>query len=238
MNRRNYVIINGHDSRGITGLLIQELPPIVKPEMRISTEEIDGYNGDIVTELGYSAYDKEMVIGLHDNYDIDEVIEFFSMSGGITFSNELDKVYEFNIYHQIDFERLARFRTATVTLHCQPFKFSSVDRDYVVDMTSLTGKSLTLENYGNVKSRPTFIMTGTGTVELFINGTEVLAFVFPTGGKIAISGSEMEASWDGVLYNRRVIGDYADLELVKGKNTISWTGNLTGLTIRDKSRWL
>ena len=51
---RNYVIQNGKDSRYIKGLLIQELPPITKPLMRTSIEQIDGRDGDVITRLGYS----------------------------------------------------------------------------------------------------------------------------------------------------------------------------------------
>ena len=43
----NYVILNGVKSTTIKGLLIQSLPPISKPLMRTSIEEIDGRDGDI-----------------------------------------------------------------------------------------------------------------------------------------------------------------------------------------------
>lgn len=122
---RNYIILNGNNSNEITGLLIQSLPPISKPLMRTAIEEIDGRDGDIVTTLGYSAYDKELSIGLYGSYDVDEVIKYFNdnSKGQVTFSNEPDKYYNYEIINQIDFERLIRFKTATVTLHCQPFKY-------------------------------------------------------------------------------------------------------------------
>ena len=72
----NYVIMNGVNSNTITGLLIQELPPISLPKMRAEINEIDGRSGDVVTELGYSAYDKEMSIGLYGSYNINAVIAF------------------------------------------------------------------------------------------------------------------------------------------------------------------
>ena len=53
----NYVIQNGKDSREIRGLLISELPAISKPAVRTDITEIDGRDGDIVSVLGYSAYD-------------------------------------------------------------------------------------------------------------------------------------------------------------------------------------
>ena len=74
---RDYIILNGVNSNTISGLLISTLPSISKPKIRTQTEEIDGRDGDIVTKLGYSAYDKEIEIGLYGNYDTDEVIEYF-----------------------------------------------------------------------------------------------------------------------------------------------------------------
>ena len=125
----NWISLNGIKSNTINGLLIQELPPISKPLMRTEIEQIDGRDGDIVTNLGYSAYDKSMTIGLYGNYDIDDVIAYFASSGTVTFSNEPDKYYNYQVIQQIDFERLVRFRTATVTFHVQPFKYSVVGDD-------------------------------------------------------------------------------------------------------------
>ena len=118
----NYIILNGRNSSSIGGLLIQSLPPISKPLMRTLVEEIDGRDGDIITKLGYSAYDKEITIGLYGEYDVDEVIAFFDTEGDVVFSNEPDKVYKYSVIDQIDFERLIRFKTATVTFHTQPYK--------------------------------------------------------------------------------------------------------------------
>lgn len=129
----NYVVLNGVISKNIKGLLIQSLPPISKPLMRTEVEEIDGRDGDIITKLGYSAYNKEMSIGLHGDYDVDDVIRFFASEGTVIFSNEPDKYYNYEIIEQIDLERLVRFRTATVTFHVQPFKHSAVDRIFYLN---------------------------------------------------------------------------------------------------------
>ncbi len=118
-----WVKINGVSSDTITGLLIQSLPPISLPMMRTETEEIDGRDGDIVTNLGYSAYDKQITIGLHGEYDINQVIKYFSGSGTVIFSNEPDKYYNFQIMAQVDYAKLRKYKTATVTFHTQPYKY-------------------------------------------------------------------------------------------------------------------
>ena len=144
----NEVILNGVSSNTINGLLIQELPPVSKPLIRATVEEIDGRDGDIITKLGYSAYDKAMLIGLYGNFDIDEVIEFFNSSGKVTFSNEPDKYYNYEILEQIDFERLIRFRRAEVVFHVQPFKYLVDEEQIQVDTTMITAEgsnNMTLE---------------------------------------------------------------------------------------------
>ena len=94
---RNYIILNGRPSLELKGLLIQELPTIMKPPIRYNAEEIDGVDGDRVERLGYGAYDKDLLIGLHGDFDLDEIIEYFDSSGEVIFSNEPDKYYRYEI---------------------------------------------------------------------------------------------------------------------------------------------
>ena len=147
---RNYIILNGQNSNEITGLLIQSLPPISQPKIRTNIEEIDGRDGDIITKLGYSAYNKEISIGLYGNYDVDDIIKYFTdnQSGKVTFSDEPDKYYNYEILEQIDFDKLIRYRTATVKLHCQPFKYSTTEEKIQINATEVSGSgsNITLEN--------------------------------------------------------------------------------------------
>ena len=356
----NYIELNGEKSTNVKGMMIQSLPPISKPKMRTSIEYIDGRDGDIVTRLGYAAYDKELSIGLHGDFDVDDAIAFFDSEGEVIFGNEPDKYYRYQILDQIDFERLARFRTATVKMHVQPFKYDAVDRTFdivnqfmhVADSTAsmfgitvtssdgsirVSGKAtsdvdievpiermslsgsytftasaigsaagcalrlidgspsndrsfggsymelksngdskitamadsnaeydalwldikegtsvnftlsvtmasnsfdeITLTNRGNVVSRPTVTVYGSGNVELAINAVTVLSFAIDDG-YIAIDADEMNAYHGDTLMNRRVTGDYADLRLNVGENVISWSGDVTRISVEDFSRWL
>lgn len=236
---RNYIILNDRSSADIPGLLIQELAPISKPLLRNQIEEIEGRDGDIVTPLGYAAYDKEISIGLYGKFDIDEVIEYFNSEGKVVFSNEPDKYYYYKILNQIDFERLLRFRTATVTLHVQPFKYANDEK--AKTYTSFDNNSVTIRNNGNIYSRPTITIFGTGTINLSLNGNQI--FVINLGdqtSQITIDAQSLEAynSETGVLMNRSVDGDYDNLRLKVGTNTISWSGSVTKIVINKYSRWI
>lgn len=359
----NYITLNGKKSTEIKGLLIQALPPITKPLIRTQIEEIDGRDGDIITKLGYSAYDKELSIGLFGNYNIDDVISFFDSEGTVIFSNEPDKFYYYQIIQQIDFEKLIRFKTATVIMHVQPFKYAAVDKaityaqkpfvipdfttsinginvsvndnkvnvvgtittttEFYIPIELITLKagsydlkaysegmmphmcfmrliydapssissfagtyaelqsdktvSITEElneerqynylylyivgggsvnftfnismidnnftginvlNIGNVAAKPKITIYGKNTINLYLNGKQALVINFGIDEYITIDVTAMEAYKDGILKNRSVTGDYNNLILNIGNNVISWTGDITKITIENFSRWI
>ena len=236
---RNYIILNGVNSNTITGLLISKLPPITKPKQRTTVEEIDGRDGDIVTKLGYSAYDKEIQIGLYGDFDIDDVMTFFNGEGTVTFSNEEDKYYNYQILDQIDYEKLIRFKTAKVKMHVQPFKYSAVEGTRTFTISS--EEEITVSNSGNYMSKPIVTIIGSGTINLSVNGIQVLVIdLGENSTSITIDTNNMEAYNPNtqVLMNRNVTGDYNNLYLNTGSNTISWTGTITQIAIQNYSRWI
>lgn len=238
-NIRPYIIINGVNSRSIKGLLISELPPISKPAIRVQQEEIDGRDGDIITPLGYAAYDKVVTIGLTYEYDIDDIIEFFNTSGKIVFSNEPDKYYFYAIYNQIDFEKLIRFKTAEVTFHIQPFKYSDTENEQTFNLSG-TSSEVQIRNNGNIYSRPTLTITGSEDINFFLNGSQLLTINLGlTTRTIIINCSEMNAYNDnGQFLNRLVSGDYDNIKLKVGNNVLSFTGTVNQVVISDYSRWI
>ena len=239
MNIQPYIILNNIDSRTKTGLLISSLAPISKPQVRTQVDVIDGRDGDIVTPLGFGAYDKVIKIGLTHNYNIDAIIEYFNSSGVVVFSNEPDKVYQYAIYEQIDFEKLIRFKTAEVVLHVQPFKFSVTEqpRTFVISQSPAT---VSITNLGNIYARPIMSITATGSVTFALNGSDILSIEFgETAQTIIIDCEAMNAyNSQNVLLNRLVTGNYDNIKLIKGSNEIVLTGNVTAFTIEKYSRWI
>lgn len=232
----NFITLNGIRSDSVKGLLISELPPVVKPQQRTEIEEIDGRDGDIVTKLGYSAYDRTMLIGLHGDFDIDDVIRFFDSEGDAVFSNEPDKLYKYQILDDIEFERLIRFRKAKVIFHVQPFKYSAVER--IKTINAETEDSFRVLNSGNTVARPRITITGTGTINLSLNNHQMFVINLGNEGYITIDTEEMNAYKGSVLKNRLVTGNYDNFALTLGMNVISWTGDVDAVSIEKYSRWI
>lgn len=231
----SYINFKGVDSRTIPGLLISELPPISKPMMRTIVTEVEGKDGDLIDEIGYSSYDKTISIGLTRDYDINQIIKYFSGSGELIMSNEPDKVYNASIYSQIDYDRLLRFRTANVKFHVQPFKYKL--NEIAVDEEITNQESIEVNNQGLEKSKPIITVYGEGIITIAINGYDV--FTVDLGedeGYVVIDSLEEEAYKGTTLKNRLMTGSFPLLDV--GTNTITWTGDLTRIKIEPKSRWL
>ena len=238
----DYVIINGKKSTLVKGLLIQSLPMISKPLMRSSIEEIDGRAGDIVTKLGFAAYDRTMKIGLFGDFDIYEVINYFNSEGEAVFSNEIDKVYHYQILQQIDFEKLLRFRQANVVFHCQPFKYASTDEVAAFDNST---HKVTVINSGNVYSAPEIKLVdanGFATAKnLLLDGVTVASVQKPTGATstesvLIINANEMKTTnLSDARLDRYITCDYRKLYLSPGKHTLECD---YGDSISKFERWI
>lgn len=225
----------GTDSSSIPGLIICELPPITKPKMRTTITKIDGRDGDIIEELGYESYTKNIEIGLARNFDINQVIKYFTGSGELVMSNEPDKIYNCRIIDKIDYEKLLRFKKAVIKFYTQPYKYKKNESQVVLNISSQT--SVSVNNVGLEKSKPIIKLTGSGTVGLSLNGSTILTYTFPANETEVIIDSLIEEAYLGGVYkNRNMVGAFPVLE--PGANTISWSGSLTKIEIQPKSRWL
>jgi len=240
MNIRPHIILNGVNSSTVEGLIITALPPITKPPIRTLIDVIDGKDGDIVTPLGYSAYDRVVKIGLTYNYNLDKIIDYFNGNGWAIFSNEPDRYYLYGIYNQIDYERLIRFKTAEVTLHVQPYKYPLNEPAIVVENLGAT-ESISVFNAGNYQASPIITIRASGEVILAVNGFDILSIEFGDSIQTLIIDTEkMNAYYpDGSLANRLVTGNYDKIILEKGINTVYFEGDsIASVTIEKYTRWI
>ena len=233
----NYIIWKSKNSADINGLLISELPVITRPKIKTSVVEIKGKDGDIVDNMGYSAYDKDLKIGLFGDYNIDEISKYFSGSGQITFSNEPNKYYYAEIFEEIDFERLVNFKTASVKFHTQPYKYLVNEEPLSVNISeSIT--QIEVNNVGFEPSKPIITLYGTGIVEIAIDTYGKFQVDIGDEGHLTVDSMLEECYKDNVLTlkNRNMGGEFPILNV--GKNIITWMGNLTKIEIKPMSRWL
>ena len=222
-------------SSDITGLLIQELPPITRPDMRYDTTEIDGLPGAIIDEQGYDAYKKKLKIGTYGAADIDQIAKYFTGTGKLTTSDEPTRYYNASCLTGIDFEKLIRFREADVVFIVQPYKYLLNEADVALDITD--EEELEVTNQGLEESLPAIRLEGSGTIALTINGLEAFSYTFPDADTyVIIDSTQQDAYITGALKNGNMTGEFPFLD--SGDNIIGWTGDLTRIVVTPNSRWL
>lgn len=235
MNTMLTITWKGAASTTLAGLMISELPPITKPEMRVDRTEIDGRDGDIVDELGYAAYKKTVRVALTEGYNVDAIAKYLSGSGNLVLSNEPDKYYKARIVSQVDFAKLLRFKTADVEFEVQPYKYKLTES--AVDLTVTTETDVDVTNAGLEASKPLIRLEGTGTIELTVNAQSVCSVDIDAGdGYVLLDSDIQDAYVTAGLRNNNMTGEFP--ELAPGLNTIGWTGTLTRIVVTPRSRWL
>lgn len=228
----NYFMFKGINSKEFSGLVVNTLPPITKAPKRVETQQIDGVDGEIIIELGYSAYDKDITITLMKLKDLDEIMAWLNGEGELVTSLEPDKVYKARVIDGIDYERVYSMKSATITFRVQPFKYE-LDENPVTLTES--GKSVT--NNGLETSKPRMTIIGSGTIELIVNGNKFFSYTFPESETEVVIDSEKQDAYLGtILKNRNMTGEFPILQ--SGDNTITWDGAVTSIVIEPKSRWL
>ncbi len=197
----NSIFWKGVPSTTIPGLLICELPPISKPQMRTKETIIDGRDGSIVEDLGYATYEKTIIIGLHGNYDINEVIKYFTGEGDLVLSNELDKVYKARITAGIDFERLIRFKRASVKFLVQPGKYKRDEVFKETEVATASGTSIVLNDSANATIKNIVVGDRSkteGQVEIKTTGKNLLPYPYYDTSKTT-NGVQFTVNADGSI---------------------------------------
>lgn len=222
----SYFIFKDISSENFNNLIVESLPPIVKPPKRYDLQEIDGSSKIGVDILGYKAYEKTIPLGFR-NSNIYEVMDWLDGKGKLILSNELDKYYNVFVLDQIDYERVLRFRKATVTFLVMPYKYATGEEETT---------SRLLINQGNTDCLPLMTIYGSGKVSVLVNGVKQCETTID--GYVTLDGEEKEAYKDSLASrrNRVMIGDFPVFK--PGENKITFTGNVTNVKTLVRSRWL
>lgn len=149
------------------------------------------------------------------------------------FSDDADMGYRVKQASLPEIERVARRGgRATASFVCDPYT-------YYIEGLNRMSASAARQNPGTVNAWPVLYIdaTNAGTINFTVNGG---IFTFPvTAGETYLdTEKKIVVGSDGSVINGQTTGDFADLVLVPGANTISVTGS-SGLTFTAEiePRW-
>ena len=210
----NYFIFikNGkmYDSRDY-GIGCGGFPDIVIPRKRMTIESLPGRSGSLTsTDDCYDSYTKAIECYMED--DVYKDLSWLSGSGKLVLSNELKREYDVTLKNNIELSQIATYwRNFMLNFEVQPFKKSRDKKTLIY-----RDKEFMFRIGGNARALPIIYVTGTGDIDLTINGN--------------IDSELQVAMEDEENALPKTNGDFP--ELSPGLNKFQISGNLLNIKIK------
>ena len=218
------------------GVRLLSLPVRYHPEERGKLVEVPGRDGYLwAGEDAYGDVTVRVQCQTTDEADMAAVSAWLRGAGELRFSDDPERFYRARVVKE--FSRSAamnRFvnQAFTVTFDCQPFVYHRGVEDVVITATPHT-----VSNPGTHKSAPRLTIEGTGDAVLTI-GTQVVEIEGLEDGIIIDSelGDCFNLTESALLNGKVTLMDEDFPMLAPGANIISWTGNVTKVTVTPRWR--
>ena len=217
------------------GIHVLTHPPIARPKERVMTQVVPGRSGALTITEGECVYDEFIAAGeciAPNPTSIPAFSAWLHGPGVVMFGNRPTGYYHARVSNQIDFETVVRgrpHRKFTVNFRCQPFF-------YLLDIPDIVLTSAgQIVNRGTVFAEPIITVEGTGDIDLTIG--EVTLGIAGLASPITIDVVQRLAYHDGINLTGSLTGDDWPT-LPVGTAAVSWTGNVTRVTITPNWRTL
>ena len=225
---------NGVSSRDM-GIYLREMPEIVRPEERIQHVTIPGRAGELTQTEGadvYNSYIQTIPIAVYTEAAVRAAEAWLRGAGSVSFGGQPDLKQNARVINAVTFQKHSRgsvYWDAQVQFYCEPLK-SKVTTEADIELT----ESGTVNNPGDVTAFPRIVIDGSGDITISAGGKSISLTGIQTGTVV-----DCETGW--VIYNNAALaGVYTGNfpELPAGDSMVSFTGNVTKLTITPRWRYL
>lgn len=229
------VIIFNNKSSADCRIQVAHPPGYAYPERDYTITHIPGRNGDIIQDNGcYKNVERTYEV----SFDVPNE-DFATYANAVsawlhstTGYARLEDSYEPNYYRMAVYQESNIFEnlynqagTATIVFECKPQRFLKTGDNIITIQNSLT-----IMNPTGFEAYPLFKVTGTSGV-LTVNGNSI---TFSSIDDFVILDCELQDAYkENINKNSTISGTFPVLKT--GSNTISWTGDISSVTM--KPRW-
>lgn len=217
----------GISSQDMQVVIEEEEHFIARAAQRYEVTEIEGRDGAIFDELGYSYVERPIFVQCLNTDKIDDILAWLNGEGEFEYKG---RVTTARFYSQLEPQRTACIRIIDTMFIRDPFWYKAED-----DYEEISEE---IENTGNIESRPIIKLTKTtsDSVDITINGTR---FIYNFSDDfVEIDCKEKTVECNGLNRNRQLEIGYEFPKLSVGTNLISINSGECQIEIRRKDRWL
>jgi len=230
-----YFVWRGIDSRTM-GVVVTTYPAIQRAKERVTQVTVPGRAGSLTLLEGEAVYDgylKTIRIGNRPSAPLQPILSWLSGEGDLILGNEPDYAYHGRIINQVSFTKLFPGSwQADVQVWVEPYKRAAIEAPPIIIMQEET----VLYNPGDVPSRPKLTFVGSGDATLYIAG-QPITLEDVEDGIIVDSEAQMATNLAGnTLLTHLITGEYPTIPV--GYSQVVWGGDLNGLRMEPRWRWL
>lgn len=218
----------GISSKDMEVVIEEEEHFLAKASKRYEITEIEGKDGALFDEKGYSYVERPIRVQCLNINKIDDILVWLDGEGELEYKGRKTTA---RFYQELEPQRVAGIRIIDTTFIRNPFWHKAEDE--FIEVTN------SIQNNGNIKSEP-IIRLEKGTSDKVELTVENIRFKYDFKGEeyVEIDCEDMSVKYNGLERNRQIEIGYKFPKLEVGTNTISiHSGNAT-IKVKRKDRWL
>lgn len=202
---------------------------LAKASQRYEVTEIEGKDGAIFDELGYSYIERPIYIQCLNPNKLDDIFKWLDGEGELEYKGRKTKA---RFYASLEPNRVAGIRVVDTNFIRSPF-WEKAEDDYIEVTTDVM-------NEGNKTSNPIIRLekNTTDSVELTVTGIRFKYTFNENDTYVEIDCEEKTALYEGLNRNRNLIIGYDFPKFSPGINTITIHDGDAIVKIKRKDRWL
>lgn len=221
-------VFKGKSSEDMGVIVEEEKHFIAKARQRYTQTDIEGRNGAIFEELGYSVVNRPIKIQILNSQKLDEILAWLNGAGDFIYNNRITKA---RFYNEIEPTRTAGIFIADFSFIRNPFwnelndKFISSNNIIINDGTIYSEPLIRLEKIDD------------DYVDFTINNIRIV-YNFNSEEYVEIDCEEKTTQYEGFNRNRQIEMGYEFPKLIPGENTVKINSGNAVIKFKRKDRWL
>lgn len=223
------------------GIIVEKIPPIIKPKQRFKQYTIPGRDGVLwINENTYEPFTISFECHFNeDNVNLDVINKIFNNDGELTIDGV--RYYDACMNNIIEYEKVQYFRKFLISFLCNPIAHDIAESIFTYDVGGEVQQFI--EYLGNAKVYPIIEIKGSGQIIIQIDHStgESNGFILNANGSsnaYKIDCEAKEITQNGINKSADMNGEFPYLEGQANTITISGTGTLTSLVIKYHTAWL
>lgn len=219
---------NGISSREMKVIIEDEDLFLARALLKYERIEINGRDGAIFNELGYSDIERPIKVQVMDIDKLDDIFSWLNGKGILEYKDRITTAY---FYNELSPQRIPKIKVIDFSFIRAPFWYKKDDSFQIVTNEII--------NFGNTFSRPIIRLEKQESKNVDITIADIqFTYDFGNDNYVEIDCEESCALYDGLNRNRQLNIGFEFPKLNPGKNEISINSGDPIIKIKRGDRWL